>query len=269
MAEFQCINFTWKKLSISRTPYHFAPGSGVVWRGKDHRHWMQAEPACLWVLPPPLLCDLRWLHGPVPVCLMTVNAVRDWIIPGPWWAFGKRWVLWLPLLLESPSAFKRRNRSHSRWSTTDFSLKTASRWITNSLGKSLPTWELNKSTSCNPPTSDWKYREKPWPNYITWRGLLALAIRTSLLLASMSWPSLGLLFLLQNYTPNFPLSFSSVTFPPVAGAIYYLHESDDLGSPPSYASDTTPGPASLGLRVTVVKKKIACVLLTVRRMYGG
>ena len=96
-----------------------------------------------------------------------------------------------------------------------------------------------------------------------------MAIRTSLLLASMSWPSLGLLFLLQNYTPNFPLSFSSVTFPPVAGAIYYLHESDDLGSPPSYASDTTPGPASLGLRVTVVKKKIACVLLTVRRMYGG
>ena len=96
-----------------------------------------------------------------------------------------------------------------------------------------------------------------------------MAIKTSLLLASMSRPSLGLLFLFQNYTPNFPLSFYSVTLPPVAGAIYYLHESDDLGSPPSYTSDATPGPVSLGLRVAVVKKKIACVLLTVGRMYGG
>lgn len=99
-------------------------------------------------------------------------------------------------------------KQKSQQMVNNWLLKTASRWITNSLGKSLPIWELKKSTSCNPPTSDRKYREKPWPNYITRRGLLALAIRTSLLLASMSWPSLGLLFLFQNYTPNFPLSFS-------------------------------------------------------------
>ena len=157
MAEFQCINFTWKKLSISRTPYHFVPGSGVVWCGKDHRHWMQAEPACLWALPPPLMCDLRWPHGPVPLPASWLRMLlKIQIIPGPRWALGKWWMLWPPLLLESPSAFKRRNRSHSRWSPTDFSLKTASRWITNSLGKSLPIWELKKSTSCNPLTSDRK-----------------------------------------------------------------------------------------------------------------
>lgn len=57
-----------------------------------------------------------------------------------------------------------------------------------------------------------------------------LALRTGLLLGSLSQPFSGLLFPSQSYAPNFPLLFLFVTFPPMAGAIYCLHKSDDLGS---------------------------------------
>lgn len=95
--------------------------------------------------------------------------------------------------------FKRRNRIHSRWPQTDFSLKTASRWITKQPGKDFANVGLMKLTTTVVHWHLMETTEKGHGRVNHPKRLSSVAQQNgSSLCLSLSWPFLGVPFASQN-----------------------------------------------------------------------